>query len=85
MSEFDERAERCRATTGSIATRMVQLALRLAAALRDHLRRRRAVASLSRLDGRMLKDIGLYRGDLDADALHRLARERRDVLERQRR
>ncbi len=37
---------------------------------------RRATACLGTLDDRMLKDIGLYRSDVDPGALSRAARER---------
>ncbi|MFO1132865.1 MAG: DUF1127 domain-containing protein [Hyphomicrobiales bacterium] len=85
MTDIDELAEGCRARPGAPLSALWRLVPRFAAALRDHFRQRRAVARLSRLDARMLKDIGLYRGDLDTSALHRLARERREILDRPRR
>ena len=60
---------------------LARQARRLAAALRDYVEGRSVVAGLGGLDSRMLKDIGLYRGDIDADALRRLARERSEMLD----
>ena len=49
---------------------------RLLAAWRHHLVSRRGLASLGGLDERLLKDIGLYRSDIDPQALLRAARDR---------
>jgi uncharacterized protein YjiS (DUF1127 family) len=76
MNDIHDVAIACRA---SPLWRLARQVRRLAAALRDHLGRRRAVASLAGLDSRMLKDIGIYRGDLDTHALRRLARERSEM------
>jgi uncharacterized protein YjiS (DUF1127 family) len=51
---------------GALAEWFLQIAARFARAFSQ----RRALGELARLDDRMLKDIGLFRGDIDAaDAL----------------
>lgn len=56
------------------------IAGRLLAALRRLLARRRAIASLHGLDERMLKDVGLYRSDVEANAFRRAVRDREERL-----
>lgn len=54
------------------------LAGRLLAALASFAASRRNMASLNGLDERMLKDVGLYRSDVEVHALHRAGQERRE-------